>query len=191
MALLSKACFKSQSSEDHAIVGPVTRFELPSHYGRDALCVDVFIKSRLSDTKSQEYCRLRLINVHLDSLSSTLDFRKQQVAHLSKILQGDEVPIRQYRAGIIAGDFNAISPEDQGLIEKNGLKDAWLHLHGDHATDSQKATWIGNKESEDARPSGSPGPLIFCGFPFKDQNMAFMKQFSPHLIENSDWTEKE
>ena len=32
--------------------------------------------------------------------------------------------------GIIAGDFNAISPEDEGLIDKNDLVDVWVALHG-------------------------------------------------------------
>lgn len=32
--------------------------------------------------------------------------------------------------GIIAGDFNAISPEGNGPVDKNGLVDAWVALHG-------------------------------------------------------------
>jgi len=34
------------------------------------------------------------------------------------------------RGGIIAGDFNAILPEDHRLINKHRLLNAWVTLHG-------------------------------------------------------------
>jgi len=37
--------------------------------------------------------------------------------------------------GLIAGDFNAIGPEDHALLDKNGLVDAWIALHGKKGLD--------------------------------------------------------
>jgi tyrosyl-DNA phosphodiesterase 2 len=34
------------------------------------------------------------------------------------------------RGGIIAGDFNAILPEDHRLVDEHELLDAWVALHG-------------------------------------------------------------
>ena len=42
--------------------------------------------------------------------------------------------------GLIAGDFNAISPEDHALLDKNGLVDTWVALHGRNELDG--ATWL-------------------------------------------------
>ena len=35
-----------------------------------------------------------------------------------------------WSGGVIAGDFNAIDPEDHKLVDKHGLIDAWIALHG-------------------------------------------------------------
>ena len=53
----------------------------------------------------------------------------------------DIIPLRKPGCsdGIIAGDFNAISPEDDGLVDKNELVDAWVALHG--RADPDGATW--------------------------------------------------
>ena len=53
----------------------------------------------------------------------------------------DIIPLREpgCSGGIIAGDFNAISPEDDGLVDKNELVDAWVALHG--RADPDGATW--------------------------------------------------
>jgi tyrosyl-DNA phosphodiesterase 2 len=51
----------------------------------------------------------RLINVHLDSLWDTLHYRAQQMEILANVLREPGCG-----GGIIAGDFNAISPEDDG-----------------------------------------------------------------------------
>jgi tyrosyl-DNA phosphodiesterase 2 len=54
--------------------------------------------------------------------------------------------------GIIAGDFNAISPEDDGLIDKNELVDAWVALHRRAHPDG--ATWSVGVERRDGLGSG-------------------------------------
>ncbi|MBE3042963.1 endonuclease/exonuclease/phosphatase family protein [Candidatus Bathyarchaeota archaeon] len=105
--------------------GCVSRVALPSKYGRDALSVDI----RTADTL------LRLINVHLDSLGDTLHYRTQQMGILANILGEPGCG-----GGIIAGDFNVISPEDDALVGENGLVDAWAALHGT-AANGGGATW--------------------------------------------------
>ncbi|CAI6092188.1 unnamed protein product [Clonostachys chloroleuca] len=125
MTMLSKARFSSQG----AIIDPISRFKLPSQYGRDALCTDVFLPPTTASSSLHtriEDCKcLHLVNVHLDSLSSTLSYRKQQIACISEILhEGNNSQTKQSNIGLIAGDFNAVCQEDQGLIMNNGLIDA-------------------------------------------------------------------
>ncbi len=48
--------------------------------------------------------------------------------------------------GLIGGDFNSISPGDDELVNKNGLVDAWLTLHG--GTDPDAPTWSVGREHE-------------------------------------------
>ena len=66
----------------------------------------------------------RLINVHLDSLGDKLHYRVRQMNILADILREPGCG-----GGIIAGDFNAICPEDDGLIGKNKLVDPWVVIH--------------------------------------------------------------
>ncbi|TFK74695.1 hypothetical protein BDN72DRAFT_672307 [Pluteus cervinus] len=137
MTLLSSARFTfgldSQKEGDEIEGGGkfmprcVSRVTLPSKYKRDALCVDI-IPPTVSDTV------FRLINVHLDSLWDTLHYRSQQMEILAHVLREPGC-----NGGVIAGDFNAISPGDYGLVDKNELVDAWVALHGRANPDG--ATW--------------------------------------------------
>ena len=43
--------------------------------------------------------------------------------------------------GLIPGDFNVISPEDHALLDKNGLVDAWVTLHGKERLDTWGVGW--------------------------------------------------
>ena len=112
--------------EEKFVVGPVSRVELPSVFGRDGLCVDIIPPSD-PDTY------YRLINVHLDSLEN-LHTRTRQLEILANSLREPGCS-----GGLIAGDFNSINPGDAELIDKNGLADAWLALHG--KTDPEGPTW--------------------------------------------------
>ena len=113
--------------EEKFMFGRVFRMTLSSKYGRDALCVDI-----ISPTVPRTI--FRLINVHLDSLGDTLHYRAQQMEIVADVLREPGCG-----GGIIAGDFNAISPEDDGLVDKNKLVDAWVALHGRANPDG--ATW--------------------------------------------------
>jgi tyrosyl-DNA phosphodiesterase 2 len=133
MTLLSKKRFISglpmqeegaeSKQRNQFLIGHVTRAILPSKYGRDGLCVDIMPQQAPGMV-------IRLINVHLDSLWATSSYRIQQMETLGNILRE-----RGCSGGIIAGDFNAINPEDHDLIDKNGMIDAWVSLHGTSNTD--------------------------------------------------------
>ncbi|KAI0258234.1 Endonuclease/exonuclease/phosphatase [Gloeopeniophorella convolvens] len=137
MTLLSSARFASGldsqkegdgiEGRDKLMLGRVSRVALPSKYRRDALCVDIIPPTAPSTV-------FRLINVHLDSLWDTLHYRAQQLEILADVLREPGCG-----GGIIAGDFNAISPEDVELVDKNNLVDAWVALHGRAGPNG--ATW--------------------------------------------------
>ncbi|KAL6299810.1 Endonuclease/exonuclease/phosphatase [Sparassis latifolia] len=63
-----------------------------------------------------------------------LHYRAQQMKILANVLREPGCS-----GGIIAGDFNAISPGDDGLVDENELVDAWVALHG--GADLDGATW--------------------------------------------------
>ncbi|TDL14405.1 hypothetical protein BD410DRAFT_823219 [Rickenella mellea] len=131
ITLLSKARFASSDldsqkeleGEGKFMLGPTTRVPLPSKYGRDGLSVDIIPPS--PSTTPGTGTHFRLINVHLDSLWHTFPNRAQQLKILASLLREPGCA-----GGVIAGDFNAISPADDGLVEENGLVDAWVALHG-------------------------------------------------------------
>ncbi|OJI80473.1 hypothetical protein ASPTUDRAFT_78529 [Aspergillus tubingensis CBS 134.48] len=112
MTLLAKARFTT-----NAAIGPIWRVKFPSHFARDALCCDIFVAS----SKEPGPTRLRLVNVHLDSLPIKPSHRPKQVSIAASLL-------RVAGQGLVAGDFNPVLDEDNSLLEKNGLVDAWTAL---------------------------------------------------------------
>jgi tyrosyl-DNA phosphodiesterase 2 len=97
---------------------------LPSRFARDALCCDLIFNSSSKHTSGRSSLRIRLINVHLDSLPINPSLRPHQLSICTSYLS-------TAGRGIIAGDFNPILPEDDHLVRTNGLIDAWAHLHPD------------------------------------------------------------
>ena len=60
--------------------------------------------------------------MHLDSLPINPSLRPRQLAIIASYL-------RAAGHGLVAGDFNPVLPEDDALVGKNGLVDAWTELH--------------------------------------------------------------
>lgn len=94
---------------------PVWRIRYPSRFKRDALCCDIFWGNET---------RVRLVNVHLDSLPIQPNQRPRQVAIAASLIRTAGVG-----HGVIAGDWNPVSQEDTGLVQENRLVDAWESLH--------------------------------------------------------------
>ena len=161
MTLLSSNRFAFNSEEDRGkkfILGPVYRVKLPSKYGRCAISVDII-------PPSTPTTMCRLINVHLDSLGDTLPYRIEQMAILANLLREPGCG-----GGLIAGDFNAISPEDHALLDKNGLVDAWVALHGKKGLDG--ATWgVGTVERHDGLGPGRLDKVAMLGVDAKDMEI--------------------
>ena len=155
MTLLSNKRFGSPllDEEDEGeggklMLDSVFRMQLPSRYGRDALCVDVTAPAASGAV-------FRLLNVHLDSLDS--HFRRTlQVGRLADLLREPGS-----KGGIIAGDFNATLPEDHELVDKNELLDAWVALHG--STGSDGATWGVGVEPKGRRKAGRLDKVVMSG----------------------------
>ena len=132
MVLLSNKRFAIDDSElerekgggfEKFMLGLVSRVKLASKYGRCVLSLDITPPSRPN-------IFYRLINVHLDSLWETFLYRTEQMEILANLLREPGCG-----GGLIAGDFNAMRPEDHALINKNGLTDAWVALHGNQGLD--------------------------------------------------------
>ncbi|KAE8152852.1 Endonuclease/exonuclease/phosphatase [Aspergillus avenaceus] len=102
-------------SKSHFALGPIWRVTYPSHFGRDALCCDVFVPS------CGRHTRVRLVNVHLDSLPMRPSHRPRQISIVSSFL-------RIAGRGLVAGDFNPVLDEDATLPESNSLTDVWVAL---------------------------------------------------------------
>lgn len=164
MTLLSKSSFRSYEETTVATAAcTITRYGLPSEYRRDALCTEVLLPPKPSTSSTSDtWPLLRLVNLHLDSLGWTFDVRKEQVSAVGHILRGEYLeddgrPLN----GIAAGDFNAISNSDEGLIEGQGWTDAWIGLCGDRggAHQGDGMTWHQSKERQTSDRHGAPKRL--------------------------------
>ncbi|KAI1369453.1 endonuclease/exonuclease/phosphatase family protein [Xylaria arbuscula] len=116
---------------------------------RDALFVDVALPQPLpqstaaedssSSSGSKKPPLLRLCNTHLESLVPVPALRPAQMQLVSTYMKRT-APEEEVSSAIVAGDFNAIQPEDRTLHDANGLRDAYLELGG--AEDSETGyTW--------------------------------------------------
>ncbi|KAK2598729.1 hypothetical protein N8I77_012119 [Diaporthe amygdali] len=118
LTMLSRARFKSFTSPGTLAsapcnpfsAGPVWRVKYPTRFKRDALCCDVFYHNT----------RIRLVNVHLDSLPIQPNQRPRQVEITASLIKHAGVD-----CGLVAGDFNPVSEEDASLVSENGLVDVW------------------------------------------------------------------
>ncbi|KAI1912118.1 hypothetical protein LOZ12_002160 [Ophidiomyces ophidiicola] len=114
LTFLSKLRFGVPNSSSNKItLGPVWRVKYQSRFGRDALCCDILLQNQL---------RIRLINVHLDSLQITPSMRPRQLSVVASYL-------RATGHGLIGGDFNPVLPGDDDLVSSNGLVDVWSRIY--------------------------------------------------------------
>lgn len=85
---------------------------------RDALYVDILCETNFlegSESAQQNSSILRVANVHLESLGEGTRTRPKQLRAVHDFLTCDDV-----RAGIVAGDMNAIRPDDEQLPQRLG-----------------------------------------------------------------------
>lgn len=113
----------------------------------------------------------RFVNVHLDSLWQTQSLRAHQMKILADVLREPGCS-----GGIIAGDFNAISPEDEGLTDKHDLVDAWVALHGRAGRDG--ATWGVGAKRRNGMGSGRLDRVAMTGLKAEE-----MEVLRPGCIE--------
>ena len=71
--------------------------------------------------------------------------------------------------GIIAGDFNPISPEDDGLVNKNELVDAWVALR--RRADPDGATWGVSVERRDGLGPGRLDEVAMMGLKVEEMEV--------------------
>jgi tyrosyl-DNA phosphodiesterase 2 len=112
---------KLWAATDNVLLGTIWRISLPSRFGRDTLCCDLILNSSSKHTSGRSSFRIRLLNVHLDSMPINPSFRPPQISI-------DASYLCAVGQGIIAGDFNPVLPEDNDLVRTNDLTDAWVHL---------------------------------------------------------------
>ncbi|KAL9110274.1 MAG: hypothetical protein Q9227_005181 [Pyrenula ochraceoflavens] len=137
-------------------VSAVFRVEYgPSAMGRDGLFVDIPVGEEAVEGGKV----LRVCNTHLESLPRNPPYRDKQMTVAAGFLHEDVV-----RAGVIAGDLNAIEEFDKRLHVENDLKDAFLEAGGIEGDDNGW-TW-GNQSIIGQREKHGRGRLdkvLFCG----------------------------
>ncbi|KLO16956.1 hypothetical protein SCHPADRAFT_191910 [Schizopora paradoxa] len=154
------------------VLDSVFRQELPSRYGRDALCVNIAAPSAPGKV-------LRLLNVHLESLDSHLR-RALQMMILAGLLREPECA-----GGVIAGDFNALGAEDHALVDKFELLDAWIALHGCTTEPHGGATWGVGIGFEDGQKPRRLDKVVMLGLQPKE-----IEVLQPGLLDaNTPWSD--
>ena len=131
---------------DHFVVAPISRDKWPAdapygnvtlvsrsvpivdcavvHFGssvyqRTAIVVDIRLRdpSYEPDGESSPTCVLRIINTHLESMPKGILARRNQLQLLSKMLFIGG----KWRGGIIAGDMNAIGPNEHEYPDRKSV----------------------------------------------------------------------
>lgn len=152
MTLLSSKRFGAPSLAEEGQGGPkivldsVFRMELASRYERDALCVNIAAPAAPGTI-------LRLLNVHLEPLDG--HFRRTlQMGVLASLLREPGCS-----GGVIAGDFNALLPDDHALVDRHELVDVWVALHGPHGGH----TWGAGAEPAHGLEPGRLDKVVMVG----------------------------
>lgn len=69
---------------EHAALSPIWRVKYPSRFERDALCGNIFLPCRRT---ANSPLRVRLVNVHLDSLPTNPSLRPRQLSIVTNYLR--------------------------------------------------------------------------------------------------------
>lgn len=118
-------------------IGVVSVFRTPlvrTHMGRDGLFVDLLV-SHSPTTDRNITSLLRVCNTHLESLQSGNSIRPLQLSQIASLLQTPSSPDTEIVAGLVGGDMNAISPNDEDLHRRPeiDLEDVYEIAKGDEA----------------------------------------------------------
>jgi len=110
-------------SRSTALVGCYIMHFASSIYQRTGVIVDIRLNDPAKDADGSRGSTsvIRVINTHLESLPRGLTARRMQLDVLSKLLfvGGERC------GGVIAGDMNAIGPNEHEYPAELGLRDAW------------------------------------------------------------------
>lgn len=121
------------------VISRVARFPFVSVFGREALLVDVVLRTVGGGEGAATV--LRVCNVHLDSMSDRSRLRAIQWKACAKYLQeDDEAGGGGVVVGLLAGDCNANNVDDETAPMENGFRDAYLELGGEEG-DPDGHTW--------------------------------------------------
>ncbi|KAF8626977.1 hypothetical protein AX15_004570 [Amanita polypyramis BW_CC] len=137
-----------------------------SIYQRTGVIVDIRLKSPARETNgdSDSTSVVRIINTHLESMPTGQTARRMQLDVLSKLLfvGGERC------GGVIAGDMNAIGPNEHEYPTDLGLQDAW-----DRPEDAKEGhTW--GYQAPSQFPAARLDKVLFL--PLQDYNVDEPKQ---------------
>lgn len=122
-------------------IASVARLPFVSEYNREALLVDIAVKSSRGqaggEAEGGHPAILRLCNVHLDSMAGKPPMRPIQWKACAKYLQDEAEGVL---SGILAGDCNANQDYDLTLPGENRFRDAYLEMGGKE-DDPEGHTW--------------------------------------------------
>ncbi|KAH8109888.1 Endonuclease/exonuclease/phosphatase [Phellopilus nigrolimitatus] len=113
---------------------------LPSHKDRVALVCDLLLRDAAETADGKALQRVRIANVHLDSQKVKPSWRRRRLEIVMEHLQ-------VVGAGIVMGDFHAVSPEDERLSQSLGLEDGWATLHGQDRKNNGHTWGVQKKEA--------------------------------------------
>lgn len=95
----------------------ISVFRVPlvmTYMGRDGLFVDLPISRSSMVDRDTKYV-VRICNTHLESLQSGNSVRPLQLTQISSLLRASHSSDTEIVAGLVGGDMNAISHNDEGL----------------------------------------------------------------------------
>jgi tyrosyl-DNA phosphodiesterase 2 len=115
-------------SKNVPVIGAYSLDFLHSNMSRNALFVDIAVRVPQAGDAKPRPLRVRVANVHLESLGTGAQARQEQLEGTSQELLEEDVFV-----GVVAGDMNAFAVSDRGLPESFGLTDAWVSGDSDEA----------------------------------------------------------